>query len=61
MILVDTSVWIEVFRARRRFDLEAEAWLNTITNHRRGFEADSRQLVSVPKILDPATTISQPA
>lgn len=30
MILVDTSVWIEVFRARRPFDLEAAVDLDDI-------------------------------
>ena len=36
----------------RRFDLEAEAWLNTIANYRRSFDTDSRQLISLPRVLD---------
>ncbi|MBT3346039.1 MAG: hypothetical protein HN404_23790, partial [Gemmatimonadetes bacterium] len=36
----------------RRFDLEAEAWLNTVANYRREYDADSRQLISLPKMLD---------
>lgn len=39
----------------RRFDLEAEAWLNTVASNRnRGFEPDSRHLISLPRMLDNA-------
>ncbi|MDA0337123.1 MAG: hypothetical protein O2782_18330, partial [bacterium] len=40
----------------RRFDLEAEAWLNTVANYRRSYEPDGRQLISVPKVLDYAAS-----
>jgi len=36
----------------RPFDLEAEAWLNTVANYRRSYEPDGRQLISLPKVLD---------
>jgi len=39
----------------RRFDLEAEAFINTINNNRRDIDPDSRQLISLPKVLDYAT------
>jgi hypothetical protein len=39
----------------RRFDLEAEAWLNTMASNRnRGFKPDSRHLISLPRMLDNA-------
>lgn len=38
----------------RRFDLEVACFINTINNSRRGFEPDSRQLISLPKVLDHA-------
>lgn len=38
----------------RRFDLEAEGWLNAIANHRRALDPDSRQLISLPRVLDRA-------
>ena len=38
----------------RRFDLEADAWLNTIANYRRSYDPDSRQLISLPNVLDHA-------
>ncbi len=40
----------------RRFDLEAEAWLNTVANYRRSYEPDARQLISVPRVLDYAAS-----
>ena len=40
----------------RRFDLEAEAWLNTVANYRRAYEPDSRQLISLPTVLDHAAS-----
>ena len=39
----------------RRFDLEAEAFINTINNNRRELDPDCRQLISLPKVLDYAT------
>ena len=38
----------------RRFDLEAQAFINTVSSSRRSFEPDSRQLVPLPKVLDHA-------
>ena len=38
----------------RRFDLEAQAFINTVSSSRRSFESDSRQLVPLPKVLDHA-------
>ena len=36
----------------RRFDLEAQAWLNAMVNNRRELDPDARQLIPVPKVLD---------
>lgn len=41
----------------RRFDLELTCFLNTVNNSRRGFEPDSRQLISLPKVLDYAAAV----
>ena len=38
----------------KRFDLEAAAFINTVSSSRRSFESDSRQLVPLPKVLDHA-------
>ena len=38
----------------KRFDLEAAAFINTVSSTRRSFESDSRQLVPLPKVLDHA-------
>ena len=38
----------------KRFDLEAVAFINTVSSTRRSFESDSRQLVPLPKVLDHA-------
>lgn len=38
----------------RRFDLEADGWLNAVNNYRRSFDPDSRYLISLPKVLDHA-------
>ncbi|MFH1569190.1 MAG: hypothetical protein ABIL09_14440, partial [Gemmatimonadota bacterium] len=38
----------------RRFDLEAAAFINTISNNRRELEADARQLIPLPRMLDNA-------
>jgi len=37
-----------------RFELEVTAFINTVSSARRVFEADSRQLISLPRVLDNA-------
>ncbi len=37
-----------------RFELEATAFINTVSSSRRVFEADSRQLIPLPRVLDQA-------
>ena len=37
-----------------RFELEATAFINTVSSSRRKFEADSRQLIPLPRVLDHA-------
>jgi|GEM_PF-3256282 len=39
---------------QRRFELEATAFINTVSSARRVFEADSRQLIPRPRVLDHA-------